>query len=96
MPVRERGEHHLVDAAPEAAITVTILLSALPGSETVSERAFRLLRWLANRPEHPARSGAPVILDPTAIGLIFDFFEEQKIGDGRTHVTTACRSAAQS
>ncbi|MGW3369120.1 hypothetical protein ACWDOR_40000 [Streptosporangium canum] len=44
----------------------------------------------------PARSGAPVISDPTAIGSIFDFFAEQKIGDGRTHVTTVCRSAAQS
>ncbi|MDP4509290.1 hypothetical protein [Nonomuraea turcica] len=44
----------------------------------------------------PARSGVTVILDPTAIVLDLRFFAEQKINDGRPHVTTACRSASQS
>lgn len=38
----------------ELAVFLTMLGTALFGSETLSERAFRLLRWLGNRPEPPA------------------------------------------
>lgn len=38
----------------EVAIIVSVLTSALFGSSVISERAFRLLRWSANRPEPPA------------------------------------------
>ena len=37
----------------ELAITLTIISTALFGSQALSERAFRLLRWIANRPEPP-------------------------------------------
>ncbi|MFG1965749.1 hypothetical protein [Nonomuraea sp. NPDC049028] len=35
----------------EAIVVVAVLGAALFGSEVTSERAFRLLRWVANRPE---------------------------------------------
>jgi len=38
----------------ELIMFLTVLGTALFGSETLSERAFRLLRWLGNRPEPPA------------------------------------------
>ena len=31
------------------------------GSDTTTERCFRLLRWISNRPEHPA----PPTVDPS-------------------------------
>ena len=37
----------------ELGMFLTVLGTALFGSETLSERAFRLLRWLGNRPNHP-------------------------------------------
>lgn len=37
----------------ELVVFLTMLGTALFGSETLSERAFRLLRWLGNRPEPP-------------------------------------------
>ena len=37
----------------ELVVFLTVLGTALFGSETLSERAFRLLRWLGNRPEPP-------------------------------------------
>jgi hypothetical protein len=37
--------------AVELAVTLTVLGTALFGSQTLSERAFRLLRWIANRAE---------------------------------------------
>lgn len=37
----------------ELGMFLTVLGTALFGSETLSERAFRLLRWLGNRPEPP-------------------------------------------
>ena len=43
-----------VIAITETAIVLTLLAVALFGSECLSERAFRLLRWLGNRPEPPA------------------------------------------
>lgn len=48
-------------AAGEGGLAALILLSALFGSARVSERAFRLLRWIANRPEpeSPKSDGGP-------------------------------------
>lgn len=42
----------------ELAVALTIIGTALFGSQALSDRAFRLLRWIANRPEPPA-PGAP-------------------------------------
>ncbi len=38
----------------ELAVMLTIIGTALFGSHTLSERAFRLLRWIGNRPEPPS------------------------------------------
>jgi hypothetical protein len=43
-------------AALELAVALTVIATALFGSPELSERAFRLLRWTANRPEP---SGSP-------------------------------------
>jgi hypothetical protein len=40
-------------AVVELVTILTVLGTALFGSQTLSERAFRLLRWLGNRPEPP-------------------------------------------
>ena len=40
----------------ELSTFLAIVAVALFGTPTLSERAFRLLRWLANRPEHVAPS----------------------------------------
>jgi len=40
--------------AVEAAVGLAIILTALFGSQALSERAFRLLCWLGNRPEPPS------------------------------------------
>lgn len=37
----------------EAAAGLTLMATALFGSDRLSERAFRLLRWIADRPEPP-------------------------------------------
>lgn len=37
----------------ELVVFLTVLGTALFGSETLRERAFRLLRWHGNRPEPP-------------------------------------------
>jgi hypothetical protein len=42
----------------ELAVAVTIIGTALFGSQALSDRAFRLLRWIANRPEPPAPGGS--------------------------------------
>jgi len=39
--------------AVELAVALTVIGTALFGSPSLSERAFRLLRWIANRPEPP-------------------------------------------
>ena len=44
----------LAMAGAELTVALTVLATALFGSRELSERAFRLLRWLANRPEPPA------------------------------------------
>jgi hypothetical protein len=41
--------------ADEMLALLTITGTALPGSRALSERAFRLLRWLSNRPEPQER-----------------------------------------
>jgi hypothetical protein len=38
----------------ELMVALTLIAVALFGSKTLSERAFRLLRWFVNRPEPPA------------------------------------------
>jgi hypothetical protein len=43
--------------AVELAAALTIIGTALFGSPALSERAFRLLRWIGNRPEPPAPAG---------------------------------------
>ena len=49
-------------AGAELVALLTITGTALFGSRVLSERAFRLLRWLGNRPEPPQ--------PPTAAGAI--------------------------
>ena len=44
-------------AVTELAVALTIIGTALFGSFVLSERAFRLLRWIGNRPEPPAPPG---------------------------------------
>lgn len=54
-------------AVSEVGVLLLIVLAALVGSRTVSERAFRLLRWAADRPEPPAPEPAtpePATPDP--------------------------------
>ena len=41
-------------AVTEVAMVITVIAVALFGSKTLSERAFRLLRWLSNRAEPAA------------------------------------------
>jgi hypothetical protein len=43
-------------AVIELAVILIVLGTALFGSQTLSERAFRLLRWFGNRPEPPGPS----------------------------------------
>lgn len=43
----------LTEVTVLAVIALTILIAVLCGSDNTCERAFRLLRWLANRPEPP-------------------------------------------
>jgi hypothetical protein len=49
-----------VVAVIEVVAVLTIIGTALFGSQALSERAFRLLRWIGNRPEPAAP--APVYL----------------------------------
>jgi hypothetical protein len=41
----------------EVVVALTIIGMALFGSQTLSERAFRFLRWIRNRPEPPTPTG---------------------------------------
>lgn len=61
----------------ELAVALAVIGTALFGSPELSERAFRLLRWIANRPEPPAPAHttaapptrrAPAAGSPTAKG----------------------------
>jgi hypothetical protein len=42
-----------VIAITEIVVALTVIAVALFGSQALSERAFRLLRWFSNRPEPP-------------------------------------------
>ena len=46
-------------AIVELAVALTIIGTALFGSQELSERAFRLLRWIANQPEPPTPLQGP-------------------------------------
>jgi hypothetical protein len=46
-------------AIVELAVALTVLGTALFASPELSERAFRLLRWIAARPEPPAPLSRP-------------------------------------
>jgi hypothetical protein len=50
--------------AIELAVALTIIGTALFGSQALSERAFRLLRWIANRPEPPGPAAPAVTSSP--------------------------------
>jgi hypothetical protein len=55
--------HPLLAAAlaiVEAVVVLVFLFTALFGSETISDRGFRLLRWIANQPEPAAPPPRPV------------------------------------
>jgi hypothetical protein len=56
----------VVVAAIEAATMLTIIGTALFGSQALSERAFRLLRWLGNRPEPSSPEARPPACSPQA------------------------------
>lgn len=43
-----------IAAIIEVVVALTIIGTALFGSPDLSDRAFRLLRWIGNRPEPPA------------------------------------------
>jgi len=43
-------------AVSEVAMMLTVIAVAMFGSKILSERAFRLLRWLGNRAEPPGPS----------------------------------------
>lgn len=58
----------VVIAAIEAAAMLTIIGTALFGSPALSERAFRLLRWLGNRPEPSSPDVRPPARSPQAEG----------------------------
>lgn len=45
-------------ASAELILLLTVLLTAVFAPDSVSERAFRLLRWMTGRPE-PARTPEP-------------------------------------
>jgi hypothetical protein len=45
-------------AGIELVVALTIIGTALFGSTALSDRAFRLLRWMGNRPEPPAPTPA--------------------------------------
>jgi hypothetical protein len=58
----------------ELVVALTIIGTALFGSPDLSDRAFRLLRWIGNRPEPPAPGasgaggGGPVTPGPPVTG----------------------------
>jgi len=44
----------IIDVVIPSAVALILLLAILRGSDKTCERVFRLLRWVANRPEPPA------------------------------------------
>jgi hypothetical protein len=53
-----------VAIAVELAVVLTVIATALFGSRALSERAFRLLRWVANRPEPPGPAAPAAEVTP--------------------------------
>lgn len=55
-----------IAVATELAIALTVIGTALFGSQARSERAFRLLRWIGNRTEPPVPDGCrcPRLIPP--------------------------------
>ncbi len=51
----------------ELAVALTVIGAALFGSPELSERAFRLLRWIANRPEPPTPGAAASSPAPSGV-----------------------------
>ena len=49
-----------IAAAVELLAMLTIIGTALFGSQALSDRGFRLLRWIRNRPEPPALAPVPI------------------------------------
>jgi hypothetical protein len=47
----------IADAAVMIVIILTMIGTAIFGSDRACERVFRQLRWLANRPEPPTPAG---------------------------------------
>jgi hypothetical protein len=45
----------IVELLAAVAVTITIMSAALFGKPDLSDRAFRLLRWIRSQPEPPAR-----------------------------------------
>lgn len=69
VPVAAGIAHPLIGAGIaiiELAIALTVIGTALFGSPELSERAFRLLRWIANRPEPPSPPTGPPACTPQA------------------------------
>lgn len=61
-PIGIGAANHLLGStalALELTAALTIIGTALFGSQVTSERAFRILRWIANRPEPPAPAARP-------------------------------------
>ena len=52
-------------AIVELAVALTVIGTALFGSPELSERAFRLLRWITNRAEPPLTQPLPGVLRTT-------------------------------
>jgi hypothetical protein len=51
----------LVLAAVDVIVPLVLLVAILCGSTDTCERVFRLLRWVANRPEPPAPGGTGLL-----------------------------------
>ena len=50
--------------AIEMVVALTVVGTALFGSQALSERAFRLLRWVVGRPEPPGPAAPAVTSSP--------------------------------
>lgn len=78
-----------VIAVIEVIVVLTIIGMALDGSPALSERAFRLLRWIGNRPEPP---NPPLIILAARLGA------SAPVQDGETprrHRKHVCRILLQ-
>lgn len=55
----------------ELALVLTVIATALFGTDELSERAFRLLRWIGNRPEpaSPQKTRPPRKSSQASLGM---------------------------